>query len=717
MDREGDSQSGRPGWNALWLVAGMACFGSATPVARIVGRDLPMWLASGVRVAIAVAVLVPVVVARRTRTGEHRVVEALRGSGRGDLLRLTAMGVIGTFAFTVLMVAGMREAPGSVGAVVMATTPAVTGVGAALFLSERLGARTVAAIVLAVIGVVVVNVTRLGDVGGDAVLLGSALVFGAVCCEATYTLVGKRLSVDLDSLSLTLLAAAIAAVAFAPLAVVDAVDFDWSAPSTGDWLAVAWWGAGTLALGSWLWFQGLRRVAAGTAAPYMGVMPVSALVLSYVLLGESVEWVDLAGMALVLAGLAVTLLGEERPSALVLSTLDRLRSGYWFIPSCFVVGAVAAAIGLIALDRTLQGRALPLWTYAGGPQNASELLTTIASSMITFTGVVFSITIVALQLASSQFSPRVLRNFLRDRVSQVALGLFVATFVFSFTALSAVRVAGHDETFVPVVTVTGAFVLVIASVVTFVQLLHHTAQSMRVVNIIERITKETRASLDDQYPSRPSWVPPEHTPGPSTVVEAPRAGVIADVDLAGLAARAADLQATVEVAAPAGTYVCRGAPLLRVSGSDAADGWAEHLRLDVEPTMRDNAAFGFRQLVDIAERALSPGVNDPTTAVQCLDRLHDLLRSLAHRPMPTRRHAAVDGRARASIPQPGFDDLVHLSFDELRHWGRDSIQVQRRLAEAIDDLVDVTADPARRSVLAAHRPPRVSVVTSMASTG
>jgi uncharacterized membrane protein len=122
--------------------------------------------------------------------------------------------------------------------------------------------------------------------------------------------------------------------------------------------------------------------------------------------------------------------------------------------------------------------------------------------------------------------------------------------------------------------------------------------------------------------------------------------------------------------------------------------------------MRYNAAFGFRQLVDIAERALSPGVNDPTTAVQCLDRLHDLLRRIVNRPLAPRRVAVVDGLARASIPQPGFGELLHLSLDEPRHWGEDSIQVQRRIERLIDDLAALTADAERRFVLLAQRHPR-----------
>lgn len=203
------------------------------------------------------------------------------------------------------MLLGMQRAPGAVGAVVMATTPAVTAIGAVLFLGDRLGGARVLAIVLAVAGVVLVNVTA--DTArsvGDQVVLGSLLVFGAVVCEAAYSLMGKRLTGDLSPLLIAAAAAVGALLLFVPLAAWDAVRFDWSRPSVGQWVAAMWWGAGTMGLGSWLWFRGMRRVQPGTAAAFMGVMPVSALLLSYVLLGEAFSWLHVLGMALVLAGLA-----------------------------------------------------------------------------------------------------------------------------------------------------------------------------------------------------------------------------------------------------------------------------------------------------------------------------------------------------------------------------------------------------------------------------
>ena len=402
----------------------------------------------------------------------------------------------------------------------------------------------------------------------------------------------------------------------------------------------------------------------------------------------------------------------------------RLRDGYWLIPLSCVAAAVVAAFALIAVDRYMQERDAFRWTYAGGPQNASDTLTTIASSMITFTGLVFSITVLALQLTSSQFSPRALRNFLQDRVSQFALGIFIATFAYSFAALSAVRVASDDDpSFVPSITVTGAFVLVGVSLIMFVQYIHHTAQSIRVVSIIERIADETRHTIDEMYPARreDDRRPLEgflRSNGFSHVLGSPRSGVIVDIDLEGLAACAGERAAVAELLHEIGTYVCEGQPLIHVRTAEPDDDeWTaaqQFVSHDSERAMRNDAAFGLRQLVDIAERALSPGVNDPTTAVQCLDRIHDLLRRLAERDVPSIRTGVYGGVVCAAAPSPSFDDLVGLGTEEIWHWGRESIQIQRRLREVFDDLLAATprierrADLRRRAdALAAVEPPVV----------
>ncbi len=289
----------------LLLVGGMAAFGSATPVAKIVGEGFPVWVGAALRMALAAAVLVPLVALGRRSGDDRPLLAALRETDAADRWRLTGIALVGTFGFTVLMLLGMRNAPGAVAAVVMATTPAVTAIGAVIFLGDHLGWTRIFAVGLAVAGVVVVNLgSDVQDGSGSNVVLGSALVFGAVLCEATYSLLGKRLTASLTAAQITTVAAVGALIAFLPLALWDLREAGAIDPEGGQWAAAIWWGVGTMALGSLLWFAGMARVAAGYAAAFMAVMPLSALLLSYVLLGESFQWAHLIGIGLVLIGLA-----------------------------------------------------------------------------------------------------------------------------------------------------------------------------------------------------------------------------------------------------------------------------------------------------------------------------------------------------------------------------------------------------------------------------
>lgn len=293
------------------LALGMALFGSATPVSKLVGDAFPALLASTMRMATAVLVLGPIFMLRRRREGSGSLRSVLRDLSRRDWLLLLGIGAIGTFGFTLLLLLGLRIAPGTVGAVVMGSTPAVTAAGAVLFLDDRLDRWKATAIVLAVIGVATANLGTAGDGGGD-IWLGSLLVLGAVCCEAAYTLFGKRLSADMTPLMMTLLAALIAGILFVPFALFQLSGFDWAGVETSDWLALGWWGAGTMGLGSILWFHGMMRVSGTTASAFMGVMPVSALLLSYLLLGESFQVMHLVAIVLVLGALAVVTYGDAR---------------------------------------------------------------------------------------------------------------------------------------------------------------------------------------------------------------------------------------------------------------------------------------------------------------------------------------------------------------------------------------------------------------------
>jgi uncharacterized membrane protein len=383
----------------------------------------------------------------------------------------------------------------------------------------------------------------------------------------------------------------------------------------------------------------------------------------------------------------------------------KLREGYWAIPAACVVVGGALAISLVHLDHGLDREGLTV-AFTGGPESARSLLSTIATAMFSLTALVFSITIVVLQLASSQFSPRALRTFLRDRQNQLALGVFLGTFVYALVALRAVR--GRDglvDRFIPGITVTVAFLLVLVAVALFVQYIHHIAQSIRVVTIIDKIAGETRSAIDRVHPDSG---PLEPDPPPSVVgarqVAAEGPGTVAAADVDRLVRIAAEEGGMVELVPCVGDFVATGMPLFDVVGVDGRDGdLRAAVDLAVERDVRQDVAFGLRQLVDIAERALSPGVNDPSTAVQCLDQVHDLLRRLVARPYPSSTYHDDAGEPRAVVTSPAWSDHVALALDEIRHWGSRSPQVRQRMQAMVDDLIEIAA-PERRGPLLARLP-------------
>lgn len=381
---------------------------------------------------------------------------------------------------------------------------------------------------------------------------------------------------------------------------------------------------------------------------------------------------------------------------------ERLTTSWWAVPTACVLGAVGLSTVTEAVDRHIPQDETAWYLFKGGPDGARELLGTVATSMLTFTGLVFSVTVLVLQLASSQYSPRVLRSFLRDRVSQAALGTFVGTFVFALLGLRTVR-GNFDriEAHVPSFTIWVGVVLAFSCVLVFVFYIHHIAQSIRAANIMNRIAEEARRSIDRVYAAGPGCERPEEAArrpagAPSLLVmnvEPP--GVVLHVDEDALFELACAADATIVLAVRPGDFVAHGSVLAEVWGGAAeldVHAVTRSLVFAAERSNRSDVAFGVRELVDIAERALSTGVNDPTTAVQAIDQIHDLLRRLARRPFPSPCREDEGGVLRLVCPRVSWDNYVSLAFDEIRHAGAGSIQVVRRVRHALEDLLAIVPE-------------------------
>ncbi|TWJ21363.1 putative membrane protein [Micromonospora endolithica] len=386
--------------------------------------------------------------------------------------------------------------------------------------------------------------------------------------------------------------------------------------------------------------------------------------------------------------------------------LSDIRESFWLVPAVFAVGAVTSAIGLSALELQFD---LPFGgVVPSGPAGARSLLSSIITAMISFTALVFSITVVALQLASSQYSPRVLRTFLQDRTIQATLGTFVATFLFAMVVLAALP-AQRDEG-LPELSLAVSIALVLASSGTFIYYLHHITTVMRVSHIIGSIGAQTRRSI--------AQLPPPDQPSATVLgeviqtVPATAPGMVSNIDLALLARLAREHDCAITVVPIPGDFVVTGAPLLRVHRTAGgtgrpvpADRAEQGVTIGVERTPGQDLGFGFRQLADISERALSPAVNDVTTAVRAIQEAHDLLRRLAARPDPVHVVRDDDGTVRARFTGISYDTILAMVIDDIRLVAGDQPRVMHLLDSIVRDLASV-ALPVHRATIGRRLPAR-----------
>ncbi|MCL8025539.1 DUF2254 domain-containing protein [Nocardioides bruguierae] len=406
--------------------------------------------------------------------------------------------------------------------------------------------------------------------------------------------------------------------------------------------------------------------------------------------------------------------------------LRRLLRPFWVVPTLWTVLAIALGLAAPEIGALRTEAAIP-WLFPGDVEGARSVLSTIAGAMISVTGLVFSNTMVVLQLASSQYSPRVLRTFLEDRVTQHTLGLFAGSFVYALTVLRSIEGSGAGD--VPQVAVTLAYAWVVAALAMFLGFINHITGAVGVDRVLEETTHSTRALLEESLSTRARQRGARADEAPAAgadddldavlrearqgrtqhVVTGSATGYLDGVLLAELVRCAAEADVLVEVLHPLGTFVVEGDPvaLVHADGASTDDAREEleetvcaHLVVEAERTLEQDVAFGFRRLVDIAEKALSPGVNDPTTAVQTLDRLHELLRLLAVVDDPLPVHADDEGVPRVVTREPGFAGFLDLAVDEIAHYGAEDVQVPRRLARMLESLGAV-ATPAHAELIAA----------------
>jgi uncharacterized membrane protein len=382
--------------------------------------------------------------------------------------------------------------------------------------------------------------------------------------------------------------------------------------------------------------------------------------------------------------------------ARLLTCVQKLRTSFWFVPSVMIAITLLLAWITLALDRRIDERQvsqLPLF-FQDGVEGARNLLSAVAAAMITVTGVTFSVTIVAFTLASSQFTPRLLRNFMRDFGNQVVLGTFIATFTFCLSILRVV--GGPTGEFIPRISVTCAFFMTLVSVCAMVYFIHHASALIQAQSIIADVGRELDAAIETLYPqeigrSLPAEIGQELPPDfadRSVQVHGRRSDYLEALDGEGLMQLAHSEGLVLSIEVRPGDFIGDGEPVARAYPPEKV---AEEIHTRIhdafifgpERTQTQDPEFVLNELVEIAVRALSPGINDPATAMLCLDRLGAALSLVASRPAPSSHRYDRDGCLRIVAKHYGFRGLCDAALNQIRQYGRTSVAVTIRLLEVL----------------------------------
>jgi uncharacterized membrane protein len=393
-----------------------------------------------------------------------------------------------------------------------------------------------------------------------------------------------------------------------------------------------------------------------------------------------------------------------------------LRTNLWFVPGVEVAAAIGLFAGTLALDRAAYHGdfGLPSWVISGSADAARQILTAIAAAVITVVGVVFSIILVTLTLASTQFGPRMLRNFIRDRGTQLTLGTFVATFIYAVLVLVSIG-PGPRGDFVPHIGVTVTLALTVADMAVLIFFIHHTASAIQLPNVIASIAVDLSEAIEEQGAGHNATTGGGAERGLSSAelltrmdteggaVQAADSGYVQFIRLGSMVGFAAQANAVISLHHRPGHFIVQGHTIGTVWPPEATAQVNEALaRAHITGpyrTLTQDVSFGIDQLVEIAIRALSPAVNDTFTAITCVDWLGDSLCTIARRWHPARVHRDEQGFIRVIAAQPSYERLVQRSFEKIRQASMGMPAIMIRQLDTIAKIMMETSGPAQRRVL------------------
>jgi uncharacterized membrane protein len=401
---------------------------------------------------------------------------------------------------------------------------------------------------------------------------------------------------------------------------------------------------------------------------------------------------------------------------------EALRTTLWFVPTVLIGVAALVFLATIKIDIAafFHQMQLPTWLRSGSAQSGRDVLIAIAAAILTVVGVVFSITILALTLASQQFGPRMMRNFVRDVGNQVTLGVFVATFVYAVLVLGSITVYPHQG-FVPRLSIIAAEAMLLGDLAVLVYFINHIAASIQLPEVIAGIARDLESAIDVEFPVAPphqasssvSRAALFESPEPAEllatiesrggIVLASKSGYLQFVGYAQLAKIAKVLDATIRLDYRPGHFIVAGRPLAKVFPNGAAKQVEKAIaRAHVQGphrTLMQDPIFAIDQLVEIAIRALSAAVNDTFTALTCLDWISSGLNRLSGRDLTERIYRDDEGRIRLIAADASYAKMVNRSFDKIRQAARGMPAVIIRILDSLVAISEATTTSAQRDVL------------------
>lgn len=394
----------------------------------------------------------------------------------------------------------------------------------------------------------------------------------------------------------------------------------------------------------------------------------------------------------------------------ILRIWDSIRTSFWFVPSLMVFCAIIMSQVLLQLDRYGVNHASGFMTffYQTSPESARALLTTIAASMITVTSIAFSITVVALSLASSQFGPRLIRNFMMDIGTKCVLGNFVATFIYCLLIIQATKSYG-DTPFVPGISLYFALALAIVGAGVLIYFIHHVARAIQADNVIDDVYCDLQSNIDRLFPQQldnkaslvTQAVDFEQRYLSHVELPADRSGYIQTTDFNYLLKLASRYDIALDVHHMPGDFVCKNACLITAyfQGNTLPCEASTLIGCIIQGGQRtpvQDAEFAVHQLVEIAVRALSPGINDPYSAITCVDKLTAILSELTTKPFPQALRRDNSGVLRLVCRPITFPGMGEAAFNQIRQYAHGSIAVTIRLLEGLNTIARVSKTEEQR---------------------